>query len=208
MKPRIRESEINRLAKEIAHSKKHTIIVSDAGIGKSMIAMRVREFLPPLVEGQQEVYDIYKASGMIPDSGIQRPLRAPHHTVSLAALSGARPQPPVLLPRFGELSLAHRGVLILDEIPEFRKNCLEGVAYAMKHRHITYGMGHINWPNWNYPADFQLVATANTCPCGYFDQSEQCQCTESQIERYKKRFEMIKFEEVIKLTNHGIRVFC
>lgn len=203
MQPRIKDSEILRLAEHIGKNRKHTLIIGAAGLGKSMIAQRVRDFMPPLTEGQQEVADIYRAAAMPQlSSMITRPFRAPHHTCSTAALIGSKAKPPVLLPRFGELSLAHRGLLLLDEIPEFRRDCLEHVAFAMKHKFIVHGMGHINWPNWHYPTDFQLIATANWCPCGQlhstFD-NDQCKCTESQIKRYQNRFSMIPFQETIEI---------
>jgi magnesium chelatase family protein len=202
---KIKESEINRLAKHIGKSGKHTLILGEAGVGKSMIAVRAQKYLPPLTEGQDELFDIYYAARMIDQfysQGIRRPMRAPHHTISIAGLIGSKPNKTTLVPRFGELSLAHRGLLVLDEIPEFNRKCLEHVAYAMKHKNIIHGMGNIGWPNWPYPTDFQLVATANECPCGWLRSSNTpCVCTTPQVLSYRKRFEMIKFEEVIEFID-------
>lgn len=206
MKKRITEEQINELAKHIGKSRLNTLLIGDAGLGKSMIAQRVRDHMPPLTEGQQEVFDIYKAAGLTGNlslNGLKRPVRAPHHTASLASLIGSAPKPPVLLPKFGELSLAHLGLLILDEIPEFRRDCLEAVARAMKNKYVTHGMGKIDWPNWPYPAAFQLVATANTCPCGAF---ESCSCTTNQVMRYQERFKMIHFDEIIEIKNGVVTV--
>lgn len=199
---RIKDKEILEIAEHIGRSKKHTLIIGHAGVGKSMIANRVRDFMPPLTEGQQEVVDIYRAAGMPQLSSLlTRPMRAPHHTISIAGLIGSRPSPPVLLPKFGELSLAHRGLLVLDELPEFHRNCLEQVAFAMKHKYISHGMGKIGWPNWPYPTDFQLVATANPCHCGWLlGTSAKCVCTTQQIKRYQERYKMIKFDEIIEIS--------
>ena len=203
---RISEETINDLAKHIGRGGKHTLLVGNAGLGKSMIAQRVQDYMSPLTEGQQEVFDIYKAAGLsgnLSFCGLKRPFRAPHHTCSMVSLIGSKPKPPVLLPRFGELSLAHRGLFLLDEAPEFRRDCLEQVAFTVKNKHVTHGMGNIGWPNWYYPADFQLVATMSPCPCGWLNRSEQCQCSDSQIERYKARVKILPFDEVIELHDDG-----
>jgi len=204
----IKEAEINRLAKHIGRSGKHTLIIGDAGIGKSMIATRARKFLIPTSEGQREMLEIYRAAGLADQlSGcIIRPMRAPHHTISVAGLIGSRPDYTTLVPRFGELSLAHRGLLVLDELPEFQRLCLEHVARAMRDKCITHGMGAIGWPNWPYPADFQLVATANDCPCGWLKTNNGCVCTTQQVNRYRERYAMIQFDEVIEINNGTITI--
>ena len=151
-------------AMEIAASGGHNIImVGSPGSGKTMLARALAGILPPLNEAESlEVTKIYSASGGIPPGGsliTMRQFRAPHHTASLAGLvgGGSKPQP-------GEISLAHRGVLFLDEFNEFPRTIVEALRQPLEDGHLTISRSK---QRITYPADFMLVASANPCPCGY-----------------------------------------
>lgn len=170
---------------EIAAAGGHNLImVGPPGAGKSMMARRLPGILPPLSLAESlETTQIHSVAGQLKgDSGLitDRPFRAPHHTVSQVALvgGGANPMP-------GEISLAHNGVLFLDELPEFQRAALEVLRQPLEDRHITVTRAKYSI---DYPANFMLVAAMNPCPCGYYNHpTKPCQCTPGQISRYMNR---------------------
>jgi magnesium chelatase family protein len=172
-------------AMEIAAAGGHNIImIGSPGSGKTMLARALPGILPPLNEAESlEVTKIYSASGGIPPGGsliIQRQFRAPHHTASLAGLvgGGSKPQP-------GEISLAHRGVLFLDEFNEFPRSIMEAMRQPLEDGYLTISRSK---QRIQYPADFMLVASANPCPCGYsMHPKKNCTCNQNQIAKYQKR---------------------
>lgn len=172
-------------AMEIAAAGGHNIImIGSPGSGKTMLARALPGILPPLNETESlEVTKIYSASGGIPPGGsliTQRQFRAPHHTASLVGIvgGGSKPQP-------GEISLAHRGVLFLDEFNEFPRSIMEAMRQPLEDGHVTISRAKNRT---EYPADFMLVASANPCPCGYaMHPKKNCVCTQNQIAKYQKR---------------------
>ena len=167
---------------EIAAAGFHNVLMTGAaGAGKSMIAKCLPTIMPKLsTEESIEVTKIYSISGLLPDKGkliTARPFRSPHHTVSNRALTGGGS-----IPRPGEVSLAHNGVLFLDELPEFAKSVLEVLRQPMEDRQIT--ISRVN-AAYSFPADFMLVAAMNPCPCGYYPDMRRCRCTPDMIRRYQ-----------------------
>ncbi len=169
---------------EIAAAGMHNILMTGpAGAGKSMIARRIPTILPGLtLEESIEITKIYSVAGLLRD-GTQfihrRPFRSPHHTISLHAMSGGGREP-----RPGEISLAHGGVLFLDELPEFGRNVLEVMRQPLED-----GSVYISRLNgmYRFPADFMLVAARNPCPCGQYPDMSKCTCTVNQIRNYNSR---------------------
>ncbi|MCX6724066.1 MAG: YifB family Mg chelatase-like AAA ATPase [Candidatus Staskawiczbacteria bacterium] len=172
-------------AMEIAAAGGHNIImIGTPGSGKTMLARALPGILPPLNEAESlEVTKIYSASGGIPPGGsliMRRQFRSPHHTASLAGLvgGGSKPQP-------GEISLAHRGVLFLDEFNEFPRSIMEAMRQPLEDGYLTISRSK---QRITYPADFMLVASANPCPCGYANHPKKsCVCGPNQIAKYQKR---------------------
>lgn len=152
------------------------------GTGKTMLASRLPGLLPPLSEAEQlEVAAVYSVAGQHSAAlQKQRPFRAPHHTASAIALVGGGSQP-----RPGEISLAHHGVLFLDELPEFQRKVLEVLREPLESGAIVVARAS---QQITYPAQFQLIAAMNPCPCGYYGDSERaCRCSSDQIRRYRDR---------------------
>jgi len=170
-------------AVQIAVAGRHNILISGPpGAGKSMLAKAIIELLPPLTpDEQREVTKLHSLSGeIIAETITRRPFRAPHHSTTLTALIGGG-----VKPRPGEISLAHTGVLYLDELPEYPRPVLESLRQPLEDKIISLTRTH---GRITYPADCMLVATMNPCPCGYYgDESRRCSCTEHQRQSYQKK---------------------
>ena len=157
------------------------LMMGPPGVGKSMIAGRIPGILPPLtLEESLEVTSIYSVAGLLPSGKAlitERPFYAPHHNVTEAALIGGGTS----VPRPGMVSLAHRGVLFLDELPQFQRAVLDSMRQPLEERRvqIARSAGMVT-----YPSDFMLVAAMNPCPCGYYPDRNKCRCTQPQIEKY------------------------
>ena len=190
----VRGQENVRRAMEVAAAGGHNMLmVGPPGAGKSMMAKRLPSILPPLtLEEALETTKIYSVAGMMSrrkeENGmtsaliVQRPFRSPHHTVTDVALvgGGSNPQP-------GEISLAHNGVLFLDELPEYKRTALEVLRQPLEDRRICITRAKHSV---EYPAGFMLVAAMNPCPCGHYGENNPahpCTCTPAQIHRYMSR---------------------
>ena len=168
----------------IAASGGHNLIlVGPPGAGKSMMAKCLPSILPPLSLSEAlETTKIHSVAGLRSQLGLitQRPFRAPHHTISPVALIGGGTNP---IP--GEVSLAHNGVLYLDELPEFRREVLEVLRQPLEDRRITIARAKNTV---TYPASLMLVASMNPCPCGYYNHpTKECTCSETQVQKYLGR---------------------
>jgi magnesium chelatase family protein len=172
-------------ALEIAAAGGHNVImIGPPGAGKTMLAKRLPGILPPLtLQEALETTKIHSVAGKLSrETGLltTRPFRSPHHTVSDVALvgGGGHPQP-------GEISLAHNGVLFLDELPEFKRSVLEVMRQPMEERKVTISRAKVSV---DYPANFMLVASMNPCPCGFYNHPEkQCVCGAATVQRYLSR---------------------
>jgi magnesium chelatase family protein len=179
----VKGQALARRALEIAAAGGHNLLLAGPpGAGKTMLARRLPGILPPLSEAEAlETTAIHSAWGLRPDALIrERPFRAPHHSSSDAALVGGG-----AIPRPGEVSLAHNGVLFLDELPEFPRRSLEALRQPLEERVVTVARVRATL---RLPARFQLVAAMNPCPCGaQGDRTRPCTCTPAAIHRYRGR---------------------
>jgi len=170
---------------EVAAAGGHNLLlIGPPGTGKTLLAKAFKSILPPLtVKEALEITNIYSVAGLLPKETpliTQRPFRSPHHTSSDIALVGGGTN---ALP--GEISLAHRGVLFLDELPEFNRNVLETLRQPLEEGHITISRAA---KRLDYPSRFILIASMNPCPCGWYkDPQHECRCSMNEILRYRKK---------------------
>jgi magnesium chelatase family protein len=178
----VKGQENIKRALEIAAAGGHNaILIGPPGAGKTMLAKRLPTILPPLTLYEAlETTKIHSVAGKLPENATlvsKRPFRSPHHTISDVALvgGGGNPQP-------GEISLAHNGVLFLDELPEFKRTVLEVMRQPMEERRVTISRAKIAL---DFPASFMLIASMNPCPCGYFNHPDrECTCAPGIVQRY------------------------
>ena len=181
----VRGQESVKRAFEVAAAGGHNLLmIGPPGSGKSMMAKRLPSILPPLtLQESLETTKIHSVSGHLPDGTAlitQRPFRSPHHTISNAGLAGGGTNP-----RPGEISMAHQGVLFLDELPEFRKDTLDMMRQPLEDGRVTISRvsGAVT-----YPAEFMLVCAMNPCKCGWYgDPSGRCRCSERAVNEYRGR---------------------
>ena len=171
-------------ALEIAAAGGHNcLMIGSPGSGKTMLAQRISTILPDMnFEESLEVTKIHSIAGMTKNNQIitKRPFRSPHHTASkISLVGGGKESKP------GEISLAHRGILFLDELPEFNKNTLEVLRVPLEDRKVLISRAN---KNYEYPANFMLIASMNPCPCGYYGSNEkECTCSSNEINKYLRK---------------------
>ena len=181
----VKGQENVKRALEIAAAGNHNVLlIGSPGTGKTMLAQRMPSILPDLsFDEALEVTKIHSIAGLLPKDQpliLNRPFRSPHHTISSAGLSGGGSTP-----KPGELSLAHNGILFLDELPEFRRDSLEVLRQPLEDGNVT--ISRVN-ATLTYPCNIMLIASMNPCKCGYFgDSRRQCTCTPTPVNRYRSR---------------------
>ena len=174
---------IKRACEVAAAGMHNMLLIGPPGAGKTMVSERLSTILPPLTEAERlELSKIYSVCGLLTNKNAlitERPFRAPHHTITQCGLTGGG-----AIPKPGEISLAHNGVLFLDELPEFQKSTLEILRQPMEEHaiHLVRSKGNIT-----YPANFLLFAAMNPCNCGYYPDMNKCRCSDAGLRRYFDR---------------------
>jgi len=196
------DERIREIAQIIYAKKSHVCLLGPAGLGKSRIAFEVGKLNKKTmseIDLQRQVSQIRQACRMEQLSILERSFRAPHHTVSEQAMVGKTPDPVTAFPHYGEFSIAHGGILLLDELPEFRRSIIERLNEILKDKRVDHWAGNNKV---SYPADFWLITTMNPCPCGLGVgyPGKPCTCSSDQVRRYKNRVKLITNQvEVIDL---------
>ena len=174
---------LKRAAEVAAAGFHNLLVIGTPGSGKTMLARRIPTILPPMsTEESLEVSSIYSILGLLRSTGSlkkERPFLNPHHTITGQALTGGG-----RIPAPGIISQAHRGVLFLDELPEFKRQTLDTLRQPLEDRQVQIARSS---GNYIYPADFMLVAAMNPCPCGYYPDPGRCRCTRNEVRRYLRR---------------------